>query len=450
MASTCVEDGGKLQPQLSVPQPSGYLHRFHDWYYAAYCGHAQVQQLLYIQNMCGENSRFWQTYFFWWSELGDAPFYTLIIPVLMWLGLEKEGWALTFFMALNLLATGFFKDLLYLPRPPSPPLRSKGGKHSHGFEYGFPSTHAALTCSLCWEIYQVLNTLYPKERPIIIAVMSFCYLNIVYSRLYLGLHWIGDLAGGVLVFGVIAAMEAAGLRDLVMSWTDVTSVPYWFPFFLAHVICLLLPTPRDPCPCYEDGARFANVCAPAIVGFWQCKAYGIRGPDYDPNELWWFLCSWAFVKRYLFGITIVLVFKTAAGKFSPRLLRPIHEFLCGTRLESIPKPMQGVYTAACILWGVMLGKRIQRNGDFTSDSLDPHFTASAHLVDSGVDSVGNADTASVFARHRNQLWSLRNHKYWFEWDIHSKYITYYVTGYFITFVVPAVNSYVFGSQPSHV
>jgi hypothetical protein len=104
-----------------------------------------------------------------------------------------------------------------------------------------------------------------------------------------------------------------------------------------------------------------------------------------------------------------------------------------------------------MIWGLMLGKKIQRNGDFTSDSHDPHFSASAELVDSAVAAgVGNADTASIFARHRNQMWSLRNHKWWFEWDIHSKYVTYYVTGLFITFVVPAAHMAVFGSQEAVV
>ena len=425
---------------------NGYFNSFHDWYAARYCGDEQVQQLLRIQNCCSSHSGFLQTYFFWWSELGDAPFYTLIIPVIIWLNMPHEGYAVTVFMSLNLLVTSFIKDLLYLRRPPTPPLRPKGGKHSHKFEYGFPSTHAALTCSLAWELYQILDKIYPKERIIIIGVLTFCYVNIVYSRLYLGLHWIADLFGGFICFFVIALFEAAGLRDMVMSWVDVEGVPYWLPFVVAHVIMLLLPTPREPCPCYEDSARFANVVASATVGFWLRKAHNVPLLDFDQNELWWYLCSWEFVKRYFFGIAVVLVFKTLASKLTPKVLRPVHQFLCGTRLESIPKPLQGIYTVMCVLWGLMLGKKIQRNGDFTADSLDPHFTASATLVESpsSTDAGGNTDSASIFARHRNQLWSLRNHKFWFEWDIHSKYVTYYVTGFFIVYVAPVMQNYVFG------
>ena len=426
---------------LSVPTDDP-LAQFREWYMATFCGDAQLQQLVRIQNCCGEYSGFLQTYFFWWSELGDAPFYTLIIPVIVWLNMPHEGYALAFFMSLNLLATQFFKDLLYLRRPPSPPLR-KGGKHSHAFEYGFPSTHAALTCSLAWELYQILDATYPKERPIIIAILGFCYLNIVYSRLYLGLHWIADLVGGLIVFLFIAILEAVFLRKMVMSWVDAEGVPYWFPFLVAHIIVVLMPTPRDPCPCYEDGARFASVVAASTVAFWVRRAHGLPFVAYTPTELSAYLCSWNFVKRYIFGILVVFVFKTAAGKLTPGILRPVHQFLCGTRLESIPKQLQGIYTVACVLWGILLGKKIQRNGDFTADSLDPHFTASAALVESP-SSTDATDNASIVTRHRNQLWSLRNHRYWFEWDIHSKYVTYYVTGFFIVYVAPVLQNMVFG------
>ncbi len=60
----------------------------------------------------------------------------------------------------------------------------------------FPSSHASMAVTACW----TLGTLYPQWLPALIAASVL----LVFTRVYLGVHYIGDVAAGLLlglVFG---------------------------------------------------------------------------------------------------------------------------------------------------------------------------------------------------------------------------------------------------------
>lgn len=70
----------------------------------------------------------------------------------------------------------------------------------HGGRFGFPSCHAANTSALA-----VFMSLVLKKRWWTVLLATWSAL-VSYSRVYLGVHYPGDILGGFLVGGVFAAL----------------------------------------------------------------------------------------------------------------------------------------------------------------------------------------------------------------------------------------------------
>lgn len=75
----------------------------------------------------------------------------------------------------------------------------------HGGRYGFPSCHAANTFALA-----VFLSLYFKNRWLTIFIISWSLL-VSYSRMYLGVHYPGDIIGGFAIGTITAVLCYAGM-----------------------------------------------------------------------------------------------------------------------------------------------------------------------------------------------------------------------------------------------
>ncbi|TAL32919.1 MAG: phosphatase PAP2 family protein [Spirochaetes bacterium] len=136
--------------------------------------------------------------FFTW--MGNESFYLTAIPLVYWC-IDKRlaifaGGAFLFGDFVN----ASLKDLFFNPRP-NPDYLLDGIKELN-IRYlphkspGFPSGHAQDSI-----VFWGALAFYLKKRPIIIASAVIIFL-ISYSRLYLAVHYLGDVLGG-LVFGAI-------------------------------------------------------------------------------------------------------------------------------------------------------------------------------------------------------------------------------------------------------
>lgn len=76
-----------------------------------------------------------------------------------------------------------------------------------GGMYGFVSSHAANTVSLTTIIFLLLRKQY------VTTIMFFYVVLVCYSRMYLGVHYPTDIAGGVLI-GILSGYIAYGLFTL--------------------------------------------------------------------------------------------------------------------------------------------------------------------------------------------------------------------------------------------
>jgi sphingosine-1-phosphate phosphatase 1 len=142
-------------------------------------------------------------YFFACAALGNELFYIIAFPALIWLSDATVGrrsalvWGLIYYVGQSM------KDLLELPRPPSPPV-AQLEKH-YAAEYGFPSTHAMVSLALPLYTVSAYATSttgggYNFDVTIALAACAVWCTSICLSRLYVGVHTVCDLLGG-LFFG---------------------------------------------------------------------------------------------------------------------------------------------------------------------------------------------------------------------------------------------------------
>ncbi|MDR2928335.1 MAG: phosphatase PAP2 family protein [Cytophagaceae bacterium] len=155
----------------------------------------------------GVHSPFWDNFF--WIFTGTAvwiPFYITVVTALF-VRHKKQGiWTLLAIIAVIVLcdqvSSSIFKDAFERLRPSHEPaledvVRLLNGKK--GGLYGFISSHAANSFGLA-----TFTALLFRKWYYSITVFAWAAIN-SYSRIYMGLHYPGDILGG-LVAGILLGM----------------------------------------------------------------------------------------------------------------------------------------------------------------------------------------------------------------------------------------------------
>lgn len=150
----------------------------------------------------------WADTFFWWvsNRFIWIPLYLLLVFLLF----RRFGWRQALFLLVGFavavglsdwVSSGLIKPLVARPRPTHEPALA-GLVHIvrgyYGGHYGFVSSHAANTMSCA-----LLFSLIWRKKTATCLLMTWVALN-CYSRMYLGVHYPGDILGGLLVGSVIA------------------------------------------------------------------------------------------------------------------------------------------------------------------------------------------------------------------------------------------------------
>ena len=140
------------------------------------------------------------------DKLTWIPFYVALIIILI-KSLKKQSWLVILALIVCIIiadqvSSGLIKDLVHRLRPSrNPDLENMVCllKGYRGGKYGFVSSHAANSFGLA-----MLTSLFFHNRKYTIIVFFWAAI-VAYSRIYLGVHYPGDVIGGAIV-GVGAAM----------------------------------------------------------------------------------------------------------------------------------------------------------------------------------------------------------------------------------------------------
>jgi len=144
------------------------------------------------------------------STLGEEIF--SLIPLLFWFSFRYATVFMTNF-GITLVCGQILKDILKLPRPTAKGdnwVISKLERHFET-EYGFPSTHTMSGFLPASVALAVSRDGYPLSHSIKISCTVYV-ISLALSRLYLGVHSVLDVIGGVLI-GVFSTFLLAIFGD---------------------------------------------------------------------------------------------------------------------------------------------------------------------------------------------------------------------------------------------
>ena len=167
----------------------------------------------------GANNRFWDS-IMWWSsdKFIWIPVYILFLFVL-WKNYRTKIWLVMIFAAFLIflsdqISVHLFKDVFHRLRPCHEPalegmIHLVNGKC--GGLYGFYSSHASNIFALSVFVITLLKR---KKLWIIFSILIWASL-IAYSRIYLGVHYPGDVIAGAIAGSLIGWLVARFLKNLL-------------------------------------------------------------------------------------------------------------------------------------------------------------------------------------------------------------------------------------------
>jgi len=127
------------------------------------------------------------------TYLGSETFYIIIIPPIFWCINKKLGYRLLLISTLTAYICTILKNLYQTARPPKQLWKTEP------VSYGFPSGHAQGSATF-W-LYLILKT----KNKIIMVVGPTLIILISVSRVYLNVHYLDDIYGGI-AFGFLVAV----------------------------------------------------------------------------------------------------------------------------------------------------------------------------------------------------------------------------------------------------
>ncbi|MFZ2410857.1 MAG: phosphatase PAP2 family protein [Candidatus Methanoperedens sp.] len=127
------------------------------------------------------------------TTIGSEPTYIFLASLIFWCYNKKTGIRVMYVILFSAFAAILAKNLFGMPRPPD---------YLHKIEeneFGFPSGHAQVSSGF-WG-YIGART---KNKWLIVAG-TIAIFSISLSRIYLGVHYAGDVMGGI-IFGLLIAI----------------------------------------------------------------------------------------------------------------------------------------------------------------------------------------------------------------------------------------------------
>ncbi|KAG8483763.1 hypothetical protein CXB51_023423 [Gossypium anomalum] len=199
------------------------------------------------------------------SCIVSVPFYTAFLPLLFWSGHGKLARQMTLLMALCDYLGNCIKDVVSAPRPNCPPVRritATKDEEENALEYGLPSSHTLNTVCLsgflvCYVLsYTQCEDAFVKLGAVTLACLLVGFIG--FGRIYLGMHSLIDIIGG-LVFGFMILAIWLTVHEYVdafiVSGQNVTS--FWAA--LSFLLLFAYPTPEFPTPSFEYHTAFDGV-----------------------------------------------------------------------------------------------------------------------------------------------------------------------------------------------
>ncbi|CAO2822102.1 unnamed protein product [Amaranthus hypochondriacus] len=198
------------------------------------------------------------------SFVVSVPFYTGFLPLLFWSGHGKLARQMTILMAFCDYIGNCIKDVISAPRPSCPPVRrltATKDEEENAQEYGLPSSHTLNTVCLSGFLLYYLQSYNSSDAHVgyvVIGVACLLVGLIAFGRIYLGMHSLIDIIGGLVVGLAILAFWLnihESIDTFITNGTNVTT--FWAA--LSSLLFFAYPTPEFPTPSFEFHTAFNGV-----------------------------------------------------------------------------------------------------------------------------------------------------------------------------------------------
>jgi membrane-associated phospholipid phosphatase len=174
------------------------------------------------------------------SFMGNETFYVIFIPVIYWCFDKKLSIRIGGAFLMSVIFNNSIKDLFQNPRPSAQALlegiRDLHTQYVPHDSPGFPSGHAQNAVAF-WGSFAY----YLKNRYALVISIMFIVL-ISYSRLYLAVHFLGDVLGG-LVFGILFLAGYIAFIRYIEKRSDFVSPLVFIAISLVIPFVLMLVLP---------------------------------------------------------------------------------------------------------------------------------------------------------------------------------------------------------------
>ncbi|KAK5458189.1 Long-chain base-1-phosphate phosphatase [Exophiala xenobiotica] len=264
------------------------------------------------------------TYFAFSANLGTHTAFMVLLPILFWCGHTGIGRGMTHVLAAGCFWSGFFKDLLCLPRPLSPPLQRITMSGSAALEYGFPSTHSTNSVSVAIYSLYLLHSNDQISPNLKLGLQISFYLyafSIVLGRLYCGMHGFFDVIWGT-ILGALVSLVQCFYGQYFDQWIHAADLPRVLLVVLAVLVLVRIhPEPADDCPCFDDSVAFAGVFIGIQVGGWHFSRTSYAWSEPNPGTVPFDLAKMGWtvvVLRIVLGVATIFAWR---GIMKPTLLR---------------------------------------------------------------------------------------------------------------------------------
>uniref|UniRef100_A0A7N0UTL7 Phosphatidic acid phosphatase type 2/haloperoxidase domain-containing protein n=1 Tax=Kalanchoe fedtschenkoi TaxID=63787 RepID=A0A7N0UTL7_KALFE len=209
------------------------------------------------------------------SFVVSVPFYTAFLPLLFWSGHGKLARQMTILMAFCDYSGNCIKDIISAPRPNSPPVRRltfTKDEVENAMEYGFPSSHTLNTVCLSGYLLHYVISYNRGGDPFtdLVGYIVVCLLVglIGFGRMYLGMHSLIDIIGG-LVFGLVILSLWLTVHNSLDYFIVLGQNVESFWAILSVLLLFAYPTPELPTPSFEFHTAFDGVALGIVTGVRQ-------------------------------------------------------------------------------------------------------------------------------------------------------------------------------------
>jgi len=264
------------------------------------------------------------------SFLGTEDFYTVLYFFLLWMVDARLGRLFGLLMGTCFYIAGFFKTLLCLPRPPSPPIVPL----ENAYDWALPSHHSLLGVVLPWYIWLYAHIHFEMtsfQMALVVTLIVLWSFGVLLSRLYLGVHSPADIVCGGII-GVIVLclwMLVDDYVDMYISQSDIG--PQLRLFAAMFLLMYVHPIATRGTPSFTDTVVLCGVMSAIVIQRSQ-RTRLMGNPSllesYPNISVLGFLRSWLI--RLTIGVVSVGVLKVVLKA----ILKPI--CLLGFRIAGAP------------------------------------------------------------------------------------------------------------------